>query len=464
MSTKLTTVEKALRLNLQPSIYGVFAEIGAGQEVVNHFYRAGSASGTVAKSISAYDMSVSDTIYGKSQAYVSKERLRSMLDIEYNGLLVTLSRRAPLAHFFSFANTVETSGFNKEKKGRGWMGVKFQTAPNNRPHSCSIHVILHATDVSVQREILGVLGVNLIFAVYEYQNDPEMFIKSLIDGIPEGAVEINFIECSQGMLEHSNRDLSFLLVKHGLTKMILIGKEGEILQPTSVLRKKDVVLVRGRFRPPTKVTTEMFDRSLSLLRQDIAHSAARTIQVAEITFNCFKDETKLTLEDYSSRTDMLNALGYHVVVTNFKFHTDLVAHMNTSCCPNRLNLVLGTDNLLKVLNGREAYEEGGALSFIKILAETGGRVLLFPHKDFEDKMVGIDELRVENDKKPLIEFMKSNELIVQLRDVDPNVLSIRSDNVIRLFRNGSIKWTEMVPSIVVDLMQAKKPVSIQQGS
>ena len=445
--------EKALRLNLQPSIYGVFAEIGAGQEVVNHFYKAGAASGTVAKSISAYDMSVSDSMYGKTNGYVSKERLDSMLSIEYQSLLVNLSSKAPVAHFFAFANTIATTGFEKKNNARGWLGIKYQTAPNLKPRICRIHVIFHTKDATLQRKMIGAIGVNLIYGVYEFKNDPKRFIQSLGDNLEGDLFEINYIECSSNAFHnYDNKKLSFLLVEQGLTRMIMLNAHGEITQPLSTIRKKDLVLIRGRFRPPTKVTLEMFNKTKEQMVEQMRVKEHNIVKVAEITFRCYREDKNLTLDDYINRSELLSKLKIPVVVTNFKYHAELINYFNQFCELSSLNLVLGSDNLTKVLNNPKVHEVGGALNFIKELSSANGKVFLFPQKTEDDYLIGIDQLMLEHKNKMLIEFMKQAELIYEVHNVNLNVLKIKSNVVLSKIRNGHVEWKDMVPSEILHPM------------
>ena len=131
--------QKALEINLMPQIYGTFAEIGGGQEVARHFFRVGGASGTIAKSMSAYDMVVSDDIYGACERYVSEERLLRMMSYEYDLLQMRLrDKRQQPTCFFVFADTVSTRSFQVQQDGQGWVGVRFQISPDGPPNEVEI--------------------------------------------------------------------------------------------------------------------------------------------------------------------------------------------------------------------------------------------------------------------------------------------------------------------------------------
>lgn len=444
---KLTSTEKALRINLQPSIYGVFAEIGAGQEVSNHFYKAGAASGTIAKSIGAYDMSVSDSIYGKTQQYVSKNRLQSMLDVEYHNLIASVPSRAAMAHFFVFANTVETTNYYKTNKGQGWLGLKFQTIPNGRPSSCYIHVIMHTDNVLEQQKLIGDLGVNLIYGLFEFQEDPERFIISLKDNIDPKQLEINYIEVSgDNVAKSTSKELSLLLVKNDLTKMVMIGTQGQILQPLNALYKKDAVIVRGRFNPPTKVTVEMFERAKGQLVEMHSKKKQDILAVAEITFRCYQDKKELVLDDFLKRTELLSQLGYPVLITNFKYHREFISFVNEFVKVNSLSLVLGLDNLERsISSGTDKKGEKDVIELIQALVSGSNRILAFPEADSSGKLNGIKSLNVSPGVRDLLAFLETTGRIEDIKSVDKNVLKIRSNAVLEYLKSGDKNWEDMVP-------------------
>ena len=174
------TKRKALRINLAADIYGTFAEIGAGQEVARNFFNAGAASGTVAKTISAYDMTFSDSIYGAEESgrYVSRSRLLKMLDHEYALTTQRLTgEKYASRRLFAFANTVAALNFNKTNEPHGWIGIRFQHELGSAPSDLIFHVNLLDSDNVLQQEVLGILGVNLVFAAYYYHRDIQTMIE-----------------------------------------------------------------------------------------------------------------------------------------------------------------------------------------------------------------------------------------------------------------------------------------------
>ena len=192
----LDTRRKALRINLDSNIYGTFAEIGAGQEVARNFFTAGAASGTIAKTMSAYDMTFSNEIYGPEESgrYVSKSRLQKMLNHEFELLAERLCGVSyETRTFFSFANTVTTLNYDKSNDPHGWLGIKFQLTPCGPSNEIIFHVRLLDSDAALQQNVLGILGVNLVYAAFHYHQDPQRMIESLSDNLSRGSVEIDLI-------------------------------------------------------------------------------------------------------------------------------------------------------------------------------------------------------------------------------------------------------------------------------
>jgi len=192
---KLDTHHKALTLNLDPSIFGSFAEIGAGQEVARWFLLVGGASGTVAKAISAYDKAVSDDLYGAGSRYVSKQRLQAMLDKEWAQLQIQLGKtRGPQTCFFSFADTVTASNYTGTNDANGWMGVRFQLQPGGPPHDLLLHINLRDPANALQQEAIGILGVNLIFAAFYQLQSKDSFLEGLAQDVVRDRIEVDFVE------------------------------------------------------------------------------------------------------------------------------------------------------------------------------------------------------------------------------------------------------------------------------
>ncbi|MFT6245733.1 MAG: hypothetical protein ACJA0U_001671 [Salibacteraceae bacterium] len=451
---QFTTREKALKLNLQPTIYGVFAEVGAGQEVVNQFFNAGSASGTIAKSISAYDMTISDSIYGETRKYVSRDRVESMLEVEYEMLKNSLSTRSPQKHFFAFANTIETTNFQQANQGQGWIGIRYQLTPNGPPVTCIIHIVLQTNDVVEQRKIIGELGVNLIYGAFEYSHHNELFVENLKQNINSDYLEINYIELNGNQFDSKKSiRLSLQLVKSGLTKMIMLGKNFEVLQPSNSLYKKDVVLVRGRFRPPTKVTEEMFLRSQNQLANNNKLSEHGMMAVAEITFRCFQDQTELSVDDFLQRAELIVGLGYPLVITNFTFHHELIHFMRNSFNLNSLSIVLGMDNLRKVISNKQKYtSEEGLLELLQAISSYNGKIMVFPELNQKSELSVLEDLNLDPAVLHLFRYLQSKGKIEEIEGVNKELLSIRSDQVLNAIVNNKDSWRSDVPQQIVSIL------------
>ena len=253
------TRHKALAINLDGRRYGTFAEIGAGQEVARWFFRVGGAAGTIAKTMSAYDMAVSDAIYGHTERYVSRDRLQSMLDYEHEKNVKRLSTaRGDTTAFFVFADTVAAMGFRNTSECHGWLGLKFQAHPRDEASQITLHVRMLDRETSLQQEALGIVGVNLLYGAFFQHHEPEQLVESLLDNLSTERIEIDMIEFSGIEFRHvDNRLMSLKLVQLGLSKAAMFGPKGEVLQPSEVLHHKPVLVLRGTFRPVTKVNIDM---------------------------------------------------------------------------------------------------------------------------------------------------------------------------------------------------------------
>ena len=258
---RLTTEEKALKINLTSDIYGCFAEIGAGQEVAANFFKAGGSSGTIAHTQSAYDMKVSDSMYGAASRYVCEERLNTMLSTEYDTMKKRLPEKFKESRFFAFCNTVESLNYHKSNQGHGWVGIRFQLGLEEEPNEVILHIKMHDISHKAQQESLGILGVNLIHACYFHNLDLNEFLKNLVHRIPRDRIEVDMLRISGPRFENvDNRIIALNLVKKGMTDATMFDLDGHVLQPATALYKKNILLMRGRFRPVTKVHIDMIEK------------------------------------------------------------------------------------------------------------------------------------------------------------------------------------------------------------
>src|SRR6202040_1957595 len=235
------TNKKALQINLDTKRYGTFAEIGAGQEGARRFFQVGGGAGTIAKTMSAYDVTFSDAIYGPAHRYVSRKRLQRMLDHEYDLLLERLDAKLGSERtFFCFADTVAARSFKQHNESHGWLGVRFQTQPRSEPSQIIIHVrMLDEANVD-QQEALGVIGVNLLHGAF-YHSQPAKLISSLQENLAPGRIEVDMIKFSGPAFHVDNRLMSLQLVSQGLTNAVMFTADGETVQPADVFYKKAIL-------------------------------------------------------------------------------------------------------------------------------------------------------------------------------------------------------------------------------
>src|SRR5580700_5333964 len=300
-----STRSKALKINLDARKYGTFAEIGAGQEVVRWFFHAGKAAGTVAKTVSAYDMAISDGIYGPTQHYVSRQRLEAMLDHEFKRLVERLDQaRGERTAFFAFADTSATQTHSQRPAGHSWLGVRFQREPRGEPSEIILHVVLLDPVTVQQQEALGLVGVNLIYGAFYYADDPTHVIASLMDDLSRRRIEVDMLKFSGPAFRNiDNRLMSLQLVEQGLTDAVLFQADGEVVQPAEVLYNKPLMIGRGSFRPITNVALEVMDRAERQLQQE-SPDAQDLTAIMEMTLKNLMSEQAIDHRDFLARVDI----------------------------------------------------------------------------------------------------------------------------------------------------------------
>lgn len=470
----LSAKQKALRLNLDPSIYGTFSEIGAGQEVVRHFFRAGGASGTIAKSMSAYDKDVSDAIYGKEEKnrYVCEARLRKMINHEYGLTEQRLERDThPTKTFFSYANTIATIDFKKQYKGHGWMGIKFQTSPEKAPNEVIVHVHLHENEAHLQQESVGILGVNMLYGCYFYYENPTEFLKSLYDGLNRDQIEIDMISMEGPDFEKlDNRLLSLQLVKNGMTDAVIFSPDGKNLQPADLLYKKNILAIRGSFRPVTKVNIDMIINGYNAFVKESRVQAEDLQVLFEITLSNLRAGGDIDEQDFLDRADVLCSLGQTVMISNYQEYYKLIQYFSTFT-KKRMGLIMGVTNMIELFD--EKYYRGlngGILEAFGVLFTRDLKVYLYPSKSQDDsEILTRANMPVHPRLRPLYEYLAFNGRIVDLEDFDPEVLWIHSREALKMIRAGKPGWEKMVPNYV-DVMIKKdklfgyKPAKIAEDN
>lgn len=453
----ITPREKALALNLDPTIYGTFAEIGAGQEVANAFFHAGASAGTVAKTISAYDMTMSDALYGGATRYVSVERLARMLDHEYEILIERLGpKRGRDTCFFSFADTVRARAYgDRQQECHGWMGLRFQLEPGAPPSDVILHVRLLDDTAVAQMEALGVLGVNLIWAAFKLRGQLDAFCASLLQSLGPGRVEIDLLRFSgHGFEQFDNRLCALQLVTSGLADAALFGPDGEVAQPSDLFYKRPVLLLRGRFQPVTKVNLDMLEQSRAPFGAWVTERGGdpgSALEVMEISMNNLYQDGKVDHRDFLQRADSLQALGKTVLVSRYaRFHSlAKFIRRNTS---GPLGVVLGIP-LLRDLFVESWYQdlEGGILEAFGKLFGRQARLFVYPetHPGGGEK-TSVDSLLVNDNLKHLYQYLRQNQFLVGIACGLPEDQVVRSSWEVReLIRRGDPHWQDLVPKEVV---------------
>jgi hypothetical protein len=449
---RLTTEEKALNVNLTPDIYGSFSEIGAGQEVAANFFKAGGSSGTIAFTHSAYDMKVSDTIYGKAKRYVCEERLITMLKIEYDSVLNSLKDRRDNTRFFSFCNTVESLNYHKTNQGQGWVGIRFQLKPNTEPNHIILHVKMHDQSNKAQQEALGILGVNLIHASYLHtEGDLDQFINSLVHRLPRERMEIDMLRFEGPDFEHvDNRILALNLVKRGITEATMFDQTGKVLQPANALYKKNILLMRGRFRPVTKVHIDMVSSARKKYLNEPGVQEKNVCEVFELTLKDLTADGKISDKDFVDRAELLGSLGHTVMISNYLKYYKMVDYLSGFSKGLKMGVILGIYNLHTVFD--EKYYEnlnGGLLEAFGRGFGHNVKLYVYPATDVETgDLYELKDIRIPEKLKGLLDYMKVNNKLEALDDFDHKLLHIMSDDVLSKINANVTAWEEDVPDEV----------------
>ena len=450
ISSVPTTKSKALRINLNSNIYGTFAEIGAGQETVRNFFRSGGASGTIAKAMSAYDKDFSDAIYGEEpdRRYVTEPRLKTMLRHEVELIEDRLSRQKhPDKLFFSYANTVATIDFSKKFKGHGWVGIRFQLDPLEEFNEIVLHLRFKETDARLQQETLGILGVNLIYGAFYMNDNPKELVRSFYDNIDKYQLEIDMINFSGPRFMYvDNRLMSLQLVKNGMTNAVMFGPDGNNLLPAQVLYKKNILALRGSFRPVTKVNMDMFDKSKELFFAENKVDPEKSQIIFEITLSNLRAEGEINERDFLDRAELLCSLGQNVMITNFQEYFKLVEYFS-EFTKERMGLAMGVYNLIEIFDEKYyRHLSGGILEAFGKLFYRDLKVYLYPYKDEKSgEYITSENLKVHPRMKELYKFFKNNGRLIDIKDFDPEILTIFSRTVLRMIANGEPGWEEMLP-------------------
>ncbi|MDA9187534.1 TonB-dependent receptor [Flavobacteriaceae bacterium] len=456
---------KALRINLNKYIYGTFAEIGAGQEVARHFFRSGGASGTIAKTISAYDKNFSDNIYGEEddKRYVTEARLNKMLDHEMQLLEERISREEnPNKMFFTYANTVTTIDFAKKFKGHGWMGIRYQVDPKQPFSEITLHVRFHQTEARLQQEVLGLIGVNLVYgAFYKYQ-EPKKLLRYLYDNIDEDAIEIDTINFKGPLFEGvDNRLMSLQLVRNGMTDAVMFNPEGNNILPARELYKKNILALRGSFRPVTLVNIDMFEKALDAFIHESEVEEEKTVVIFEITLSNLRAQGEIDEKDFMDRAKLLCSLGHVVMISNFKEYYKLVDYLS-QYTKKQMALSMGVNNFVEIFD-EQYYQDlgGGILEAFGKMFYNNLKVYLYPMKDDNGTVINSTNLKLHPRMKDFYKFFKYNGKVVDIFDFEEEYLNIFSRKILQQIRDGEPDWEKHLPEGIAELIKKNQMFGIK---
>ena len=443
------TRDKALAINLDRTKYGTFAEIGAGQEVVRWFFHVGGAAGTVAKTISAYDMTVSDAIYGPCERYVSRKRLGAMLDYEYRLLLERLdAQRGDTTTFFAFANTMATRSYTRQKEGNGWMGIRFQHQPHAEPSEIILHVRMLDTENSREQEAIGIVGVNLVYGAFFYRDNPPTLIASLLDGLARDRVEIDMIRFA-GLAGVDNRLMALQLVEQKFTEAAMFTAAGEVVQPAELLYKKPVLIERGSFRPITNLTLAILDSARAKFT-----SEEPPVVLMEMTLRQLQTGDRIEHADFLARVDTLGALGHTVMISNYLRYHRLVPFLRR-LTTERIGFAMGLRNVRELFDEKFYEDVGGGI--LQALGELfQGDLKLYVCAALESgQPVTPEAFQPAAHLRHLYAHLWENQLIETIA-VDEALLTIYSREVLAKIQSGDPAWQKLVPAPVARMIQERR--------
>jgi nicotinamide mononucleotide adenylyltransferase len=455
----VSTHQKALQINLDQTKYGTFSEVGAGQEVTRWFFRAGGASGTIAKSISAYDMIISDAIYGHADRYVSRQRLVTMLDHEYGLLHERLAgKRGDTTKFFAFADTVAAQSFTRREDWHGWMGVRFQSEPRGEPSQIIMHVRMWDKENLQQQEALGVLGVNLLHGALYHHDNVDSFLSTLLDDLSVDRVEVDMIKFSGPAFKNvDNRLVTLRLVQDGLTNAAMFTADGEVVQAAEVLYKKPILVERGSFRPVTNVTLDMLRNAQAQFIQEPGVQGEEVVTLMEMTLKNLTDAGEINHQDFLDRVDILGTLGKGVLISNYGAYFRLAGYLFRYTKKN-IGIVMGVPSLREIFEEKYYADlEGGILESFGRLFKNDLRLYVYPLQDATSgAIITARNLRVAPHLQHLYAYLLENNYIQPILDYRPEYLPIFSRDVLGKIKGGDTDWEDLVPPQVAKIIKERK--------
>jgi hypothetical protein len=458
LESELKVDKKAFQINMEPRIYGAFAEIGAGQDVARRFFAVGGAAGTVAKTISAYDMTFSDAIYGACGRYVSRARLDSMLTHEYKLLIERLDEKVGGSRtFFAFADTVAARSFRRHAESQGWMGIRFQKQPRAETNEIIIHVRMLDPRNLQQQEALGIVGVNLIHGAYFLTENPEALVEALVDDLAPGRIEVDMIRFTgPDFADVDDRIMALQLVTQNLTNAALFRATGDIVNAADALYKKPLLVERGSFRPVTLLADDMLNCAKAMFMREEGVRDSEPEILMEITMKNLLASGELDLRDFLDRVDMLGAMGRTVLISNYGAYYRLVNYL-TRYTDRMVGLPLGIPAMAEILE-EEYYKdlEGGILEALGRLFKTGVKLYVYPFLNPNGELVTAENFEVAPNLVHLYRHLLDNGFIDSMEGYNPSYLPIKSPGVLAKIRAGGAGWESMVSPEVAKIIKERQ--------
>ena len=450
-----STLDKALRINLDEKKYGTIVEIGAGQEVARQFFKSGAAAGTIAKTMSAYDMKFSDAIYGVQEdgRYVSRARVQAMLEKEFDLVIDRVgTSRSVASRYFAYGATVAAKSFKTDNECHAWCGIRVQMYPAAEPSDIIVHVRMRDENADRQQQALGIFGVNLVYAAYYYFENAKTIIDSLTDNLEQGRIEIDSIEFYGPYFEEvDNRAINLHLIRSWKTRAIMFKPDGSVVIPAEMLYKKNVLTIRGTFRPVTNLNVDMMDQGLKFFCQTQGVTPDNCVALAEISLNDIHGNDLMVPEkDLIDSVRLLNSLGYSVMITDYTRYFSLRAYFR-QFTKLQIGIVVGIMNIRQIFD-ESSYRgvEGGILEGFGKLFPDHTRLLVYPEIDKTGEYRDFSNVDLPENLLFLYRHLVENNFIFGIESSDQELFKIFSRNVLKQLQNGRGAWEQCVPQGVAE--------------
>ena len=449
------THDKALRINLDSKKYGTIVEIGAGQEVARQFFKAGAAAGTIAKTMSAYDMKFSDAIYGAQEdgRYVSKTRVKSMIEKEFELVINRVGKsRSKISRYFAYGATVAAKSYKTDNECHAWCGIRIQMYPGAEPSEIVVHVRMCDDNADWQQTALGILGVNLIYAAYYYFENTKIFIDSLTDNLKQGQIEVDSIEFNGPYFEEvDNRTINLHLIRSWKTRAIMFKPDGAVVVPAEMLYKKNVLTIRGSFRPVTRLNVDMIEQGLKFFTKMDGVTRENSVALTEISLNDTRGNDLMVPEDdLIARVHLLNSLGYSVMISDHTRYFSLRAYFR-QFTKLQIGIVVGIINIREIFDeSKYRGVEGGILEGFGKLFPDNTRLLVYPEIDQSGEFRDYTNVKLPDNLQYLYKHLLENNFIFGIESSDRELFNIFSREVLSQLPHGCGNWEQCLPEGVAE--------------